>query len=149
MRIPPQILASDPTLNPNHGLPFYPGLLIVRSPDLKTVHDEVDWSHALALALTGSIEGVATASGRLRYFRFLPPAERPSPDTMPAAHNSQSDTIALNRPAGCIANTKMGAFREPVKSLRPTGAIGLHGEPVLGAETIGWIWQLYLARVGR
>ena len=134
-------------------MPYFPGTLLVRGPDLRSIVDEVDWSHALSLAVSGTVEGVATSSGRLRYFRMLGPDEIPERRLLlPSADPADSaDTGAGGGGAGTrgvLANTRLGAYREPVTSLRATGALDASGQPSFDAETIGWIWQLYMAKLG-
>jgi len=72
MHIPPQVLCAPPTGSPHRGLAFFSGTVLLRSADYRTVLTELTWQHAYSLAVSGTIEGVATATGKIRYFRELP-----------------------------------------------------------------------------
>ena len=124
------------------GMPHFAGTLTLRTGDLRAACDELDWAHALALALRGEIEAVASRSGRIRYFRLLPESERPDPATLRPMSESEDAMDRGKRvgASGCIANTRLGAYRERVI------ATGITPGPHPG-EMLGFTWALYLARV--
>ena len=107
MRVPPQVLAKT-----DGGMPMYEGVLTIRTPDLRGVHDQVNWYAAYGLAYQGLIEAVCNASGKIRYFRLLAESERPKMEAPKpiSADPSSSSTI--------IARTNLGVFREILRIFR-------------------------------
>ena len=138
MRVPPQLLS-----NPESALCIgpYDGTLAVRTPDLRGLHSQVSWAEAFALAYRGWIEGVCNVSGRLRYFRYLADSERPVmlPVVKPEDEYQSTSTV--------VAKTKLGVFREPVRSGFYSETGGPYGEPGIEMRIISYVWQFYGAHV--
>ena len=136
MRVPPQVLSRT-----DGGMPMYEGVLTIRTPDLKSVHDQVNWYAAYGLAYQGLIEAVCNASGKIRYFRLLAEAERPKMETptpiAPSADASRSTVIA---------RTNLGVFREAVQAGVYSENGGPYGGPGIQMSIIGYVYQFCMLR---
>jgi hypothetical protein len=136
MRIPPQVLA-----HPEHGLSSYDGTLVIRTADLRGVHDQVTWHNAYAMACQGRIEAVCSAGGRIKYFRLLAESERPAMAPVRSTEQYESTSTV-------IARTHLGVFREAVSIGVPSETAGPYGGPGTEMQIIGYLWQHCQARLG-
>lgn len=99
--------------------------------------DRITWSDAYSRAVRDEIEGVATASERIRYFRVLPESQRPKPaEEAEEIHDSKSTAFA---------NTNMGVYRERVREAVMADSCGFR-KAVASGEITGFVWAFCQGR---
>lgn len=104
----------------------------VRTEDYRGFDPAMQYTEAVALAVRGHVEGIASASGRIRYLRMLAVSERPV--AQPVAVADQSTSTAF-------ARTNMGVYREAVR--QPIVHVDAYGNRSVRAsgEIIGHTWS--------
>ena len=111
----------------------------VRTSDYRGYDAAMPYTEAIALVIRGSVEGIASPSGRVRYLRLLGPAE------LAGANGSRkSGGISADSPSGSssdvIAHCNLGVYRERVRECRVDRS--LYGTPVVVAsgDIVGTIY---------
>jgi hypothetical protein len=100
----------------------------LRAADYSMAQDSLPYTQALALAIRGHIEGIASPAGKIKYLRLLAERER-EPEVVTQAQQDGRSTA--------FARTNMGAYREAVESTE----MDSWGIPT--RIIIGHIWQLH------
>ena len=92
-----------------------PGVFCLRNASFNCLNSALPFGEAVAMAVRGEIEGIATAGGRIKYLRQLPEDERETEIVEQQTAERESRSTAF-------ARTNLGVFREPLREaiVRPT-----------------------------
>jgi hypothetical protein len=80
----------------------------LRSANYTGMDEALPYTHAIAMAVRGEVEGIATASQRIKFLRVLPESERPASTVAQEIDKSRSTAFA---------RTNLGVFRQPVREV--------------------------------
>ena len=105
----------------------------VRTSDFRGFDPAMSYTDAIARAIRGEVEGIMTPSGRLRYLRILPEAERqPAPESI--ANEFKSNSTAF-------AQTHLGVYRMAIReAIMKQDAYGNRTVAASG-DVVGHIYQ--------
>jgi hypothetical protein len=103
----------------------------LRSANYTGMDEALPYTHAIAMAVRGEVEGIATASQRIKFLRVLPESERPASTVAQEIDKSRSTAFA---------RTNLGVFRQPVREVVMHETVHGHRYAVAAGDIVGHVY---------